>query len=242
MELMFSLERMLEITGNTGYADHLERIVFNTLSTQVSDNFMYKQYFQQPNQILATRASRNFYEDDPHVCTDVVFGTLTGFPCCYSSMHQGWPKFTRDLWFATVDRGVAAMVYSPSEVSLKVVTGREVTIVEETCYPMSVTVSSWHEKSAAVERGPLVYALPLSEQWEYREFPDKEKRQFGEEYYEVRSSDRWNYGMLEDFVNSPETHCSVAVDSVTAGEDNIESKAGGGLETIRGQCRSCRTL
>lgn len=285
VELMFSLENMLEVTGNTSFADHLERIAFNALPTQISDDFMYRQYFQQPNQISATRARRNFYEDDFHGGTDVVFGTYSGYPCCYANMHQGWPKFTQNLWYATADGGVAAMVYSPSEVTLKVGDGREVTITEDTVYPMGdeirfevrmsgrkgesfpfllrrpgwcngpevtvngekfpvsqdedvmkierewkdgdvvclrlpmeVTVSRWHENSAAVERGPLVYALPLSEHWEKKAFSGAEAGQFGAEYYEVTSSDKWNYGLVTGFVDNPRT-CTIEIDERKAGQD-----------------------
>lgn len=282
VEMMYSLENMLEITGNTSYADHLERIAFNALPTQVTDDFMYKQYFQQPNQIAATRAQRNFYEDDFHSGTDVVFGTCSGYPCCYSNMHQGWPKFTQNLWYATTDGGVAAMVYAPSEVTLEVGDSRRVTITEDTCYPMTdkisftvsmsgkkgetfafrlripewckspvlevngetyanaakgsmleicrewkdgdevtltlpmeVSVSRWHENSAAVERGPLVYALPLSENWEKKQFSEGESRQFGKDYYEVTSSDKWNYGLVASIVDNPGS-VSAVTDSLKA--------------------------
>ena len=136
VELMYSLEKMTEITGDVAFADHLERIAFNALPTQVTDDFMYKQYFQQPNQVRATRHTHNFYEDANHARTDIVFGTLSGYPCCFSNMHQGWPKFTQNLWYAAPGGGVAAMLYSPSEVSLKVGGGHAVTIGEDTAYPM----------------------------------------------------------------------------------------------------------
>ena len=136
VELMYSLEKMTEITGDVAFADHLERIAFNALPTQVTDDFMHKQYFQQPNQVMATRHTHNFYEDANHARTDIVFGTLSGYPCCFSNMHQGWPKFTQNLWYAAPGGGVAAMLYSPSEVSLKVGGGHAVTIGEDTAYPM----------------------------------------------------------------------------------------------------------
>ena len=45
--------------------------------------------------------------------------------------------------------------------------------------PMKVTVSRWHENSAAVERGPLVYALRMEEEWKKKELEGDEARQFG---------------------------------------------------------------
>lgn len=140
VELMFSLEKMLEITGNFAYAEHLERIAFNALPTQITDDFLNKQYFQQANQVMVTRHVHNFYEEASHSGTDITFGLLTGYPCCASNMHQGWPKFTQNLWYATPDNGLAALVYSPSEVTAKVGNGQLVKITEETSYPMDENI------------------------------------------------------------------------------------------------------
>ncbi|WP_285008485.1 beta-L-arabinofuranosidase domain-containing protein [Pedobacter faecalis] len=135
VEMMFSLESMLEITGNIGFADHLEKIAFNALPAQASDDFLTHQYFQQANQVMATRQTRNFEVN--HHGTDVCYGVLTGYPCCTSNMHQGWPKFTQNLFYATADKGIAALVYSPSEVTLKVANDIPVRVVEETNYPFN---------------------------------------------------------------------------------------------------------
>ncbi|UHG94161.1 beta-L-arabinofuranosidase domain-containing protein [Spirosoma oryzicola] len=133
VEMMFSLESMLAITGDISFADHLEKIAFNALPAQISDDFMTRQYFQQANQVMATRQVRNF--GDNHGGTDVCFGLLSGYPCCTSNMHQGWPKFTQNLWYTTADKGIAALVYAPSEVKTTVANGINVTINEETNYP-----------------------------------------------------------------------------------------------------------
>ena len=55
-------------------------------------------------------------------------------------MHQGWPKFTQNLWYATADKGIAALVYSPSEAKIVVANGTVVNVKEETNYPFSGTV------------------------------------------------------------------------------------------------------
>lgn len=133
VELMYSLEKMMEITGDLQFADHLERIAFNALPTQIADDFMSRQYFQQANQVKITRHLHNF--DINHGETDLVFGLLSGYPCCTSNMHQGWPKFTQNLWYGTNDNGIAALVYSPSKVNAKVGDGVKVTFTEETNYP-----------------------------------------------------------------------------------------------------------
>lgn len=139
VELMFSLEEMSQITGDVQFLDHLERIAFNALPTQISDDFMGRQYFQQPNQVMVSKAQRNF--DINHGETDLLYGLLTGYPCCTSNLHQGWPKFTQNLWYATADQGLAALTYSPSEVTAQVAGGIRVKMTEETYYPMDGTVS-----------------------------------------------------------------------------------------------------
>src|SRR5690606_23405160 len=262
VELMFSLEKMLEITGDIQFAEHLERVTFNALPTQATDDFMARQYFQQANQVQIQLRQYNF--DTNHHGTDLVFGLLTGYPCCTSNMHQGWPKFTQNLWYATSDGGLAALVYSPSTVTAKVGDGVNVTIREKTQYPfeeavtfqfslaggssaqfplhlrfpswcqaplikingqpvqpmevkdgiavinrlwvtgdelvlelpMTVRTSTWYENSAAVERGPLVYALKIAERWEKRKLPE-DQAEFGEHYFEVYPESPWNYGLID---------------------------------------------
>jgi hypothetical protein len=263
VELMFSLESILPITGNVAFADHLERIAFNALPTQATDDFNSRQYFQQANQIMATRHKRNF--DTDHSGTDVCFGLLTGYACCTSNMHQGWPKFTQNLWYATADNGLAALVYAPSEVKAFVANGAEVSIREETGYPFNETISftisfdknpqginfplhlripqwctngatvkingtqhsqykagqivklsrywksgdkvelhlpmhvfksGWVENSMAVERGPLVYALKMEEEWNLVK-NDRDPVEYGASYYEVRSKSPWNFALYD---------------------------------------------
>ncbi len=135
VELMYSLEKMIAISGKSAWMDHLEKIAYNALPTQVTDNFSSRQYFQQGNQVMLTRHRHNFYEEDHHGGTDLCYGLLTGYPCCTCNLHQGWPKLVSHLWYATDGGGLAAVVYAPCNITAKVKGGVEVTIREETAYP-----------------------------------------------------------------------------------------------------------
>ena len=255
IELMFSLENMIQIMGDVQFADHLEKIAFNALPTQISDDFQNRQYFQSANQVQLTRTRKNF--DVEHDGTDLCFGLLTGYPCCTCNLHQGWPKLVQNLWHATSDNGLAALVYSASKVRAKVADGLEVKFIEETDYPfdekirfrydtasevefpfhlripawckeasvkmngelvntyngnqiirivrkwkkgdilelnlpMQIHISRWFERSAAIEYGPLVFALKIEELWKWIENSDK----YGD-YYEVYPDGSWNYGLYE---------------------------------------------
>ncbi len=153
VESMYSFEQMSRITGDPYFADQLERIAFNALPTQHDDEYKTRQYFQQANQVRITHEPRNFFND---ANAQLTFGLLTGYPCCTTNMHQGWPKLTQNLWYATADNGLAAMIYSSSEVTAKVGDeGTEVTVVEETEYPfrekVQFTVQSSEEVSFPLE-------------------------------------------------------------------------------------------
>ena len=138
VELMFSFESMLPITGDVFYADYLEKIAYNVLPAQSTDDYMRRQYFQQPNQVLVTNQGRNFFNDNNG---HLVFGTTSGYPCCTTNMHQGWPKFVQNLWYATSDNGIAALVYGESEVSMKVADGQMVKVEETTSYPFKEDIT-----------------------------------------------------------------------------------------------------
>ena len=138
VEFMFSLETMYKITGNPVYADLLEKVAYNALPAQVDAGFINRQYFQQVNQVRLSPGMKNF--DVNHDGLDNCFGFLTGYPCCTSNMHQGWPKFTQNLWYATRDNGVAVSQYAPSEVEMLVADSVLVNITEDTAYPFEETV------------------------------------------------------------------------------------------------------
>lgn len=134
-EEMYSLESMLAITGDMEFADQLEKIVYNALPAQASDDFSSRQYFQAANQVELTNQLETSYQTNTHKGTDFVFGTLSGYPCCTCNMHQSWPKYVQNLYHATKDRGVAALLYAPSEVELLVADSVPLHIVQETGFP-----------------------------------------------------------------------------------------------------------
>ena len=264
VELMYSLEKMIAISGDPAMMDHLEKIAYNALPTQVTDDFSSRQYFQQANQVMLTRHRHNFYEEDHHGGTDLCYGLLTGYPCCTCNLHQGWPKLVSHLWYATDGGGLAAVIYAPCNITARVADGVEIRIREHTQYPFEdkirfqisapeevsfpfhlripgwceapvlrindkeiqfeivegmvlidrlwrtgdqvelelpakVKLNRWVENSVSVERGPLVYALKIREDWTEVENSDK----YGN-FSEVRPLDPWNYGILEAAVLDPD--------------------------------------
>jgi hypothetical protein len=137
VEDMYSLERTTALTGATKYADALERLAFNALPPQTTDDYNNKQYFQVANQVQISRGVFNFsLPFDRQMCN--VLGMRSGYTCCLANMHQGWTKFASHLWYGTKDGGLAALIYSPN--TLTTTLGKNkvpVTIREVTDYPFS---------------------------------------------------------------------------------------------------------
>ncbi|WP_297093828.1 beta-L-arabinofuranosidase domain-containing protein [uncultured Draconibacterium sp.] len=279
VEMMFCFENIIPITGDVYYADYLEKIAYNVLPTQSTDDYMRKQYFQQANQIKVSDDERNFFNDREG---RNVFGTTTGYPCCLTNMHQGWPKFVQSTWFATADNGLAALVYGPTSVTAMVGNGEEVTITEETGYPfkeqiqftvecdnavkfpfhlripewcksftlkvnnttqqveaqngivildrewnsgdkvelnlgMDFRYSYWHEMSMGVERGPLVYALKIDEEW--REVTNDK---YDDTFWEVLPKSPWNYALLKSEIDANKFNVEVS-DEIAKNPWNLEN-------------------
>lgn len=64
-------------------------------------------------------------------------------------------------------------------------------------FPMTPAVSVRYNEAVAVERGPLVYALQIGEQWS-RVNADKPHRELPHADFEVRPTTPWNYGLIVD--------------------------------------------
>lgn len=133
VESMFSLEKIIEVTGDIEYMDALERMTFNVLPAQTSNDYHYKQYFQLPNQVQVARAALSFSVTQENGMSN-VFGAKSGYTCCYANMHQSWTKFASQLWHSFGTKGIANLTYAPSTINT-VIDGENVGIEEITGYP-----------------------------------------------------------------------------------------------------------
>ncbi|MCK4966340.1 glycoside hydrolase family 127 protein, partial [bacterium] len=70
--------------------------------------------------------------------------------------------------------------------------------IVELTLPMNIRTSTWHNNSVGVERGPLVFALKIKEDW----IKYKEKGDYAD--WKVYPKSSWNYGLIID-KNNPES-------------------------------------
>jgi hypothetical protein len=137
VELLSTLQTIIEVGGGMWAADAMERIAYNALPAILSADHHGHQYFQLPNQIQCTPGTGNFWV--PHG-NDLLFGPATGYGCCAANFHMGWPHLAHHLWYATADGGLAAVLFASSSVTATVAQGRRITIEQHTDYPFDTDV------------------------------------------------------------------------------------------------------
>jgi hypothetical protein len=75
-----------------------------------------------------------------------------------------------------------------------------------------VRTTSWYDRAAVIERGPLVYALRMEENWQKHICEGDDKVQLGEYYYEVTSTTPWNVALMGADLNDDKIQQSFIVE------------------------------
>jgi len=137
VEQMLSDETLLRITGNLIWADRCEDTTFNTLPATTTPDLKALRYLTAPNLVLSDRHSKSpgFQNGGP-----MLLMNPHGHRCCQHNTGHGWPYYAQNLWLATPENGLAAVLFAPCEVTAKVGDGTEVTIAEVTDYPFDESV------------------------------------------------------------------------------------------------------
>jgi hypothetical protein len=254
---------MLMATGDSVWADRVERACFNAAPGAIKNDWKALQYLSSPNQFLATLNSDHgamrhggrlmAYQPNP--------GQFTA--CCGANVHRIFPNYVIRMWMKTNDGGLAAVLYGPSTVSAAVgADNQHVEIVQTTKYPfdeqiqfkirssravsfplslripawcddprlsvngasaaasprhngflvlrrrfnpgdvvtltlpMKLAATLWPQNGIGIERGPLVYSLPIREQWTAIVEPGYSTAEFPS--LEARPASAWNYGIALD--------------------------------------------
>lgn len=156
VEMMWSDELLLAITGDPKYADRCEDVAFNSLPASMTPDLKGLHYLTAPNQIQLDRQDKSpmiqnggdMFSYNPH-----------DYRCCQHNVAFGWPYYAEHLWMATPKNGLAATLYAPCSVHATVGLGSEVTIKESTDYPFGETVNLAFSAPKPV-RFPLALRIP----------------------------------------------------------------------------------
>jgi uncharacterized protein len=251
---------MLAATGDSKWADRIERACFNAAPGAIKNDWKAVQYFSCPNQFLATLTSNHCMEKYGNGWMAYQPNPGEDTACCGGNVHRVIPNYAIRMWAKTTDGGLAAVLYGPSKlVTTAGAEGRQVEIVQTTNYPfdedihfaisagapvtfplslripgwcdeprvivngktvfsrrsdkgflilrrefnpgdqitltlpMKVAVTRWPENGVGIERGPLVYSLPIKEDWKSFVRPKYSSEEFPG--WEATAASAWNYGI-----------------------------------------------
>jgi Beta-L-arabinofuranosidase, GH127 len=154
VEQMASDEILAGITGDPMWADNCEDVAFNTYPAAVMPDFRALRYLTAPNMVVSDSANHS-----PGIQNEGPFLMMNPFSsrCCQHNHSQGWPYYSEHLWMGTADNGVAAVLYSSSEVDFRAAKGKMVKLKETTEYPFDGKVKI--EIASGVEF-PLYLRVP----------------------------------------------------------------------------------
>ena len=132
VELMYSFELLYAHTGDSKWAERLEKIAFNALPATISDDMWTHQYVQMANQIECTPFPGKSYfrtnNSEAH-----LFGLEPNFGCCTANGGQGWPKLALSAYMKAKD-GVVAAINLPCSLNTEY-NGAKVQITNDSDYP-----------------------------------------------------------------------------------------------------------
>lgn len=131
----YTYQKMYEISGNGNWGDRIEQVFFNAGPVPVARDFQTMCYYQSPNRI------KNIIpvaEPRGHDRSCYVFKPLgSNVLCCVGNLNRVIPNYIMHMWMATLDNGIAATLYGPSEVNTIVGKDIPVKITSETNYPFA---------------------------------------------------------------------------------------------------------
>jgi DUF1680 family protein len=175
VEMMYSLEQLLSITGEPHWGDRLELLAYNALPATFSPDMWTHQYVQQANQVVCQVSPERIYVNNGPEAN--LFGIEPNYGCCTANLSQGWPKFASHLWMRSPDEGggLVAMAYAPCEVKTDVrgtsvhiaVTGDypfdehvriDVTVDRPVAFPLWLRIPAWAQKAVVTVAGHPTYS------------------------------------------------------------------------------------
>ena len=155
VEQMASDELLIGITGDPMWADNCEDVAFNTYPAAVMPDFKGLRYLTAPNMVISDSKDHS-----PGIQNEGPFLSMNPFSsrCCQHNHAQGWPYYAEHLWMAAPDNGIAAMLYSSSEVTAKVGNNKTVTLKQTTNYPFDEKIQI--EITGGSAEFPLYMRIP----------------------------------------------------------------------------------
>lgn len=156
VEQIYSNTFMTEMTGDPMWAANTEDVAFNTMPAAFTTDYRALRYLTAPNQV--TGDAKNHA---PGIANSGPFFLMSPFSnrCCQHNHTSAWVNYTEHAWLGTNDNGLAAVLFSPGELTAKAGKGT-VTIATETNYPFEEEIRFTIKESTAGEF-PVYVRIPV---------------------------------------------------------------------------------
>lgn len=156
VEQMASDEWLLRMTGDLFWAEHCEKVAFNSFPAAMMPDLKALRYLTAPNHVISDSKNHS-----PGIQNNGPFLAMNPFSsrCCQHNHGQGWPYFIEHLMMASPDNGIIAAIYGACNARVKVADGKTVEIVETTNYPFEEQIKFTIRTSQKV-RFPLYLRIP----------------------------------------------------------------------------------
>ena len=128
----------LMTTGDSQWADRIEKGIFNGGLGAITKDFRSMQYFSCPNQFIATGASN--HNGFKHGRTWMAYRPIHETECCIGNLHRYMPNYVARMWLKDRKGHPVAALYGPSSVVYDLGEGVTVKIDEMTGYPFEERV------------------------------------------------------------------------------------------------------
>lgn len=132
VEMMYAYEWLYAVTGDSRWADRIEKAAFNALPATFTDDMWAHQYDQMVNQVACIAfPGKSFFRTNNSEAH--LFGLEPHYGCCTANFSQGWPKLALGSLLKT-PRGAVIVHLLPVSVQTTL-GGRDVSIRVESEYP-----------------------------------------------------------------------------------------------------------
>ncbi|MFA5326506.1 MAG: beta-L-arabinofuranosidase domain-containing protein, partial [Prolixibacteraceae bacterium] len=136
-EQMTSDGILTRITGDPLWADNCEDVLFNSFPAAFTTDMKALRYITCPNGVTADDKNHS-----PGIANEGPFLTMNPFSsrCCQHNHGHALPYYLENLVMASNDNGLAAVMYNSCVARVKVGSGTEVKLTEQTNYPFEEAV------------------------------------------------------------------------------------------------------
>ena len=125
---------LARVTGETKYADEVERAIYNAYPAAKSADGMTVAYMHAPNQLVAAEwGSSPFYDNVESNCRQHYHSAHEPL-CCNANSPRGLPNFIEHMVMSCGD-GLAVVCYGPCQARTLIPDAGEVVVRIDTSYP-----------------------------------------------------------------------------------------------------------